>query len=170
MTSTHLKPNKRTLYIVGEIDEKSYLQFSKDLAALEAKSAAPVVVELNSPGGSVLDSLAFSGRMRTSPCDIEIRAFGFVASAAVLLLASGDNRIMTKDSWMMVHQGRSANVGELWEQKRDIKVGQRMEDQWSTILQDLTGTSKETWDKLHLRTTYLTADQCLKLKIVDKVV
>ena len=164
---------KRKLYIIGEISDAAYTKFSKQLYNRELESTKPIEIELMSEGGDPIAALAFAGRIKTSKCDIHITAFGQVASAAVMILASGDYRQMQRNCWMMVHQGGAsleADDDGVRQVENYAKQLRKLEDQWSDLLATYTGTDSEVWENLHLEKTYLTAEECLILKIVDKLI
>lgn len=161
---------QRLIRIVGTIDEDAFKQFSEQLSELEQISSKPVTIELSSGGGVAYDALAFSGRMRNSPCELIVKAYGYVASAAVLILASGDERQMAKEAWVMVHEDSAKTKGNVVELEREVKHLRRMEDQWSHLLGYLSNASAEEWTNLHKITSYLSAEQCLTLGLVDVLI
>jgi len=162
------------IYVVGAIDEDSFKQFSEELTAIERKSNPEnrfVEIEMNSGGGSAMDALAFYSRIINSPCSINVTSYGLVASAAVLVFAACDHRRMTKDSWMMVHEDSDALKDKSTSDfGKHAAYMRRMEDQWNTLLEKETGTLKSVWLDLHKKTTYLIAEECVKLGIVDEVI
>lgn len=163
--------NARKLYIIGDIDEEAYLNFTTQLADLEVNdNKPPVTIELSSGGGSAFDALAFYSRIRNSPCDIIIEAYGLVASAAVLILASGDKRIMTAESWVMVHEDSVRFKGDITNLEKEAKNRRMFEDQWSHLLSQRTHLSKEQWDVFHKEgDLYLSPDECYKYGLIDGV-
>lgn len=161
---------KRKLYIVGEITDEAYKRFTRQLSAREAQNLKDVELELVSEGGDPIAALAFAGRIKSSKCNINITAYGQVASAAVLILAAGDHRRMQANCWMMVHEDSAALEGEVAQLEKATKHLRRLEDQWSKLLQMYTGTPAEVWTELHKHTTYLSAGECRDLKIVDEII
>lgn len=166
MTST-----RRKLYIVGAIDWETYATFSEALDVLEQESKKPIEIELASDGGDAHAALAFSDRIKNSQCDILITGTGSVASAAVLILASGDYRQLTRTTWVMVHE----EVGELefasvTALERETKQHRLLETQWNKLLAANTMASAEYWEKLHKETTHLSAQDCLALGLVDRII
>lgn len=162
---------KNRIQIVGSIDEDMYREFSEKLHEFEAKKVRDVFVELSSVGGHAYDALAFYSRMRLSPCNITVLAYGLVASAAVLVLAAGDRRLMTKEAWVMVHEDSvhkfSGDVEEVEKAAKQLRVS---EDQWNVLLEDRTGTVWSHWEKLHKAEVFLTAMTCLNLNLVQEIV
>lgn len=162
---------KNRIALIGTIDEVAYAVFSEELREYEKVKAKEVFVELSSGGGTAYDALAFYGRIRLSPCNVNILVTGLVASAAVLVLAAGDHRIMTKESWVMVHEDLAhkltARVSELEKTARHLR---RLEDQWNTLLADSTTLSSAGWAQLHKTETYLTPADCLRHGLIEEIV
>lgn len=161
--------SSRRIHVIGNIGEESYREFSEKLAEFEQQSNTPIIVELNSGGGTAYDALAFSARMRNSPCDIIVHAYGLVASAAVLILAAGDKRLLARDAWVMVHEDSGKWKGSVTDIEREGKHYRNMENQWYRLLKDCTGTTAEVWQDLHKRSCYLTAQECLMLKLATEL-
>lgn len=160
---------ERRLYITGDISFDAYEAFSKQLRVLELRSTKSVIVELASDGGDAHAALAFSSRIRMSHCNITILAMGNVASAAVLILASGHHRIMAKEAWVMVHEDSATHEGTITALEREAKQCRRLEDQWNALMEKYTTTSKELWAHMHKATTYLDAKECLVFDLIDEV-
>lgn len=161
---------KRKLYIIGEISEAAYRKFSIQLSNREAQSLKDIEVELMSEGGDPIVALAFAGRIKSSKCNINITALGQVASAAVVILAAGDHRRMQANCWLMMHEDSAGLEGEVSQLERATKHLRRLEDQWSKVLFQYTGTAADIWTKLHKHTTYLSAGECKDHKIVDEII
>jgi ATP-dependent Clp protease, protease subunit len=166
---------RRKIYITGGIDEMSYLAFSKRLTVLEKQAGRVnkhIDIELCSHGGETYYALAFAARMRLSKCPLHVYAYGLVASAAVLILASGTSgkRFMSKEAQVMVHEDQDKLKGSVSTLKREISVLQCLEEHWNSLMEERTGTASSEWSELDQKTTYLSADECLNLGLVDKVI
>jgi ATP-dependent Clp protease protease subunit len=164
--------NFRRILLVGEINEELYRSFSSKLRQLEIEDVdAPITLELNSEGGIALVALAITGRMRESPCLIEVVVHGAAQSAASLILASGDIRKMSSEAWAMVHEDRgSMEDGTIEEMEKRALHYRRLENQWAELMAERTNTSFKAWVRLHKDETYLTAKQCLELGMIDEVI
>jgi ATP-dependent Clp endopeptidase proteolytic subunit ClpP len=165
---------RRKIYITGDIDEQSYLAFSKRLTVLEndKKSGTKVEVELSSGGGETYYGLAFASRMRLAKCPLHVTAHGLVASAAVLILAYGTKgfRFMTREARVMVHEDSAKLKGEKTYLKKEIAEIEALDDHWNELMEARTGTLAREWIELDKSTTYLSAEECLNLGLVDKVI
>lgn len=164
------KKLRRKIYIVDAISDESYLKFSKKLAVLESQGLSQIEIELFSSGGDAYSALAFSSRIRQCKCAIKINAHGFVASAAVLVLASGHLRTMAKEAWVMVHEDSGKVSGSVTEMVKAAGHLDLLEDQWAQLLAERSLASAEEWRLLHNETRYLSAKQCLDLGLIDEVV
>lgn len=157
--------------ISSELTMDSFNLFSKKMEKLEESEAESgiILIELSSPGGDAYAALAYAGRIRRSPLTIQINAYGCVASAAVLILAAGGTRTISREAWVMVHENSGPLEGNVVELEREAAQLRRLEVQWSDLLGKLTKTPAEVWTALHKETTYLNAEQCLALGLVDLI-
>lgn len=160
------------LHIIGAVDSESYAKFSEELTQLEYSQEEEITVELMSEGGDAYTAFAFYERIKNSPIHINIRATGFVASAAVLVLAAGDKREMTKLAWAMVHEDGGVETEGLavFEMEREVKHMRTLELQWNEVLSSVTKISAAEWEVLNKKTTYLTPEACLNLGLIEEIV
>lgn len=157
------------IYINGEISIESFSEFSKELDSVKGNQR--VEIELTSDGGDAQAALAFYEKIKRHPGDVTITTYGIVASAAVLVLAAGDVRRMSKESWMMVHEDQLDLENLSVSQAEKItKHHRRMEEQWCEILSNVSSTHKGAWENLHKKETWLSAEECLKLGIIEQVI
>ncbi len=161
----------RSISIIGGLDWDTFSAFSDAINELENKSKTKDInLHLASGGGEAAVSLAIVGRMRVSPCSINVFAFGDVSSAATLILASGHMRYMTAESWVMVHEDSGKLTGNVVDWERDVKHKRDMEHQWNAIMASHTLYSADKWEELNKATTYLTASECLECGLIDEII
>lgn len=102
-------PDRRTIYLGGEIEEETGDWFWTALDQLtepwgdEQRRNAPVYIHLNTPGGDVTSMFAIHDAMRTHG-NVLVYAYGQVVSAGVLLLAAGHRRYVTESCVLMSHE------------------------------------------------------------------
>lgn len=163
------------LYITGEINDESFHKFSSELADIEHTSSnrtLPVEVELISDGGSAYAAFAFFDRIKSSPLAINITGIGFIASAAVLILAAGDTRRMTKNAWVMVHEDAAAGLNKLKVTALETEVAhmRALEDQWNRLLASVTKVKFSEWDTVSRETSYMSADLCKHFGLIEEII
>lgn len=163
--------NDTKIYITGDIDNESFLEFNELLSEIEAQGDETVNVDLISYGGDAYSALAFHDRIKISPCEVHITAYGVVASAAVVILAAGDKRRMSRNTWLMVHEDtteatRHMKVSAV---EKSVAHGRRVEEHWAQVLAESTKASASFWEKMHAEERWLTPKECFELGLIDEV-
>lgn len=159
----------RRITIIGSIDDESFEKFCTELTVFEEEGEGRVELELCSEGGYVYSALAFIGRMRRSPCDIYVIGYGYVASAAVLILAAGTKRFLSEEAWVMVHEDSTKLKGNLSDCRNELNQLERQERQWNELMAKYCTGAAQFWANMK-KDTYLSPSDCLRLGIVDKIV
>lgn len=169
-----MKRNKfieNKIYIVGNITEEAFLDFTQKLTVLELAGFKEVFVELSSGGGNAYDALAFYSRIRLSPCKITVTAIGLVASAAVLILAGADRRCMAREAWVMTHEDETNKfTGKVTALEEHAKHLRNMENQWNELLAKHTKISLSGWTQVNKKDFYMTAQDCLRYGLIEEII
>lgn len=133
----------------------------------------PIKVVLNSPGGSVLDGLAFYDfliDLRESGHHVEVVALGMAASMGGIILQAGTERTMGKNAWLLIHEVSDVVIGNFSEMEDQIEFTKRLQDNLLEILAErsnMTATQiKRKWKK---KDWWLSAAEALELGFIDKV-
>lgn len=155
------------LYITGQIDEKTYKDvchyLDEALVNRKGKKAPDVHIELNSPGGDVMQGLAIYGRIRQYPGTVHIYAIGQCHSAAVLVYIAGDVRYMASTAWTMLHEGSyKLHNAPHSSQRSEVKAAERIEVQYCQLLEKATGIPSAFWEEMCEAITYLSAEECIQ--------
>lgn len=162
--------DKRAFRIVGEINQDMFEHVDACLSFLEAGSRKPVLIKINSEGGSVYDAFAIISRMKSSPCTLITEGHGCIMSAAGLILASGDKRRMSSLSRFMYHEISTILDGNVSKLKHEIKELEKEQVLWAELMAELTAKTKEFWlISGGNKDLYLSADEALNYKVVDEV-
>ena len=160
--------------LIGSIDEDMLKFFIKCVNILvNSKGLNKIQVLIHSGGGEALVGIAIVEYMRLfqeQGIEFETVALGDCSSAATVILASGNIRKMTKESWVMVHEDQGDVAGNVTEMEVEIRQKRRLEDQWTRIFEDATRTDWRAWERMNKSTTYLSADECLFLGLIDEVI
>lgn len=103
------RPNR--IFYTGEIDQPhasrfNMLVFSTARRLRESRTSSPLEIYINSQGGSFHGGLSMHEHIlmarRIHP--VHVIADGFVASAATFVLIAGTRRLMTRTSFLLIHQ------------------------------------------------------------------
>lgn len=116
--------------------------------------------------------LAIIDRIRCSPCHIITRGFGKIMSAGTFILASGDERFLGANSYMMLHEMSDVMRGKMSEIKREMKHAEDIETRMYSLYEQFSEgkTKAATFRKLCTgKDHYINAEEALKLGLIDKI-
>jgi len=88
--------------LIGDIDDMSAMIVIDSIAA--SQGSKMILIEINSPGGSVSAGFAISKAIEASNVSVACLVDGSADSMAMYVLQSCDIRMMTKRSVLMIHQ------------------------------------------------------------------
>ena len=159
------KKNAAPLLITGAIDEQVYEKVANHLLCAKHGN---VTLQINSPGGTSLDSLAIFSLLKQYPGTVTTVAIGSCYSAAILIYAAGDLRLAARETWFMVHEDSFRVKGNTTQVRTEAAYGERLEHQWAQLMQEQTGIEARQWDTLSRATTYFTAADAFELGLVHK--
>lgn len=159
----------RKIYLIGSVDEEMYYKFTRRLDRLESESVAPISIELCSDGGIAHIGMAIATKMQACRCKLFVYAHGCVESAATAILAAGDKRVMADQCTVMVHDGKEKVNGDEAAITKALIQARRVEQQWADFFASVTGTPSKVWRDLSAATTYMTAQECLQLGLIDVI-
>lgn len=152
-----------------------------DENAAEKKS---IEIEFFSPGGEVTAGLAlfdFIQTVRRAGHHVTTSTRGMAASMAGILLQAGDERVMAKESWLLIHQVQAGMMGSWGELMDRAKWLERIQDRILDIfaeraaaVEDSKFTTakaakaflKKNWERTDW---WIDSDEALKLGLVDSV-
>lgn len=162
----------RVISITDDIENGLFHVIDAGLREMEQTSRKGITIVVNSYGGSIYEALAIVGRLKSSPCQITTRGFGAVMSAATLILACGDKRLLSKYTVTMFHQP-SIELGfeKLGQHTSAIQQLAAEWRTWSRWMEEFTGKDQDYWFSLGAGIDqYFTPEECLELGVVDELI
>lgn len=142
---------------------------------LELQSKQPnrdINLYINSPGGSVDDTLAIYDTMQFMSCDVATYCVGQAASGAALILAAGakNKRYALPHSKIMIHQpwgGVTGQAADIAIQAEEILKAKRLLNE---LLAQHTGRDVKLIEEETERDRFLTPEEARAYGIVDEIV
>jgi ATP-dependent Clp protease protease subunit len=162
----------RTLIIADEVSDTLYRRVATMLTLLERKDRkAPITAYVNSPGGSADSGFAIFDLFRFSPCPITTVANGVVASAAVLIYlgAPQGRRVSLPNARFLLHQPSTAARGQASDIDITAKEISKLRRRYNEVVAEATGKSVEVVEKDSDRDFWLTAQEAVDYKLVNRV-
>lgn len=136
----------------------------------EEEKEKPVTISLNSGGGDIFEMNGIIDYIQTLPFKVNVVCRGQACSAAAWLLAMGTGiRAMSKYSTMMLHEGFYSMEDKFHSMKSSMDYFNHLESIGMQMLTDKTGIETEFWKEKCKVDWYLTAEDALKLKLIDKI-
>ncbi len=173
MTIQETLTENRVLFLVGEIHEGSATSLIMQLLYLENKSPGKEIqLYINSPGGSLHDSLAVCDTIRMLKSPVRCICVAIAMSGGALILSAGTKgkRSALKHSRVMIHQPLGAVGGTAANIKIEIEEMRRCKKE---VTQELANNTGKTYDQIFddcERDYYMSAEQALEYGIIDEIV
>ncbi len=165
------------IYFNGQINEANCFQLSqalsqcKDLALSNKDYPDHINLHIQSPGGSLLPTLALVDEIKNYEIDIHTYIRGYAASAATLLSVVGKKRYINKHSLMMIH-GVKLNEHPV-STVLDIKDLNYNVDLFMSIISDIylenSKINKKTLFELLDHDIWINSNKALEFGLVDEI-
>lgn len=166
-------PDQRIINLAGEIDGDLFCLVNDAFIALASQSDDPIIIRINSLGGSMYDSLAICGLMQSCKCQVIVEVFGTAMSAAILLLAAGDHRIVNKYARLMDHSSAyAAGYAKLDDHRSNLDNAEEEQKLWNEAIDGFCGKPAGTWARLtsdRRHDIYFSAEKALELGLCDEI-
>ena len=166
------------ILITGEIDEFWGTGLRSLADEITQSKAQNIMLQINSPGGSVTEGQAIAAFIKGYPAKIDTSGVGLVASIATTILLAGDSVTMDKGSWFMVHNPWANALGEAEELRQTANLLDEMKSQLINVYVDaiqknkklINGRRKDTSQQVAVwmeEETWFTAKQALEAGFIQ---
>lgn len=165
----------RRIFLSDPVDGNSAKEAIRKLWYLELTSPGkPIILVINSPGGSVDAGFAIwdQAKMLTSPIFTLVTGMAASMGSVLSLVASPGKRFATPHARIMIHQPSIG--GPVTGQATDLEIHAKEIIRTKSTLVDLymqhTGRPKEEIEKALDRDKWMTADEAKEFGLLDKIV
>lgn len=175
------KLNQIEFNILGTID--SFLESNKGVLknTLDSAEGKPVVFNIASEGGDFFEGLAMAELIAGYNGETTGKGVGLVASAATLILMACDVKMMSKNSYFMIHSAWTMTEGNADKMQKSLNLLNSIDDQMAKIytaqLQSKDKLIKGSYDKtlemvkgMMKAETWMTADEAMEMGFIDSVI
>lgn len=166
--------SQRRVFIEGEINAESALEFSKKILLLNDEDRQkPIDVLINSPGGEINSGMLMYDVIQASPAPIRMFCIGRAYSmGAVLFACGGHGRYMLPHGELMLHEpllgnqvgGNSSSIKSISDNLLATKR------KMNRILARHTGKSEEEVEKATSYDHYFTPEESIDFGLCDEIV
>ncbi len=137
-----------------------------------------VEIQVNSPGGSIFDGFAlvdFIRNFRESGHKVTMVGFGMVASMAGVLMQAADERVLSQNSMLLIHEGSLGAIGDFGAVEDRVELmrlmHERILDLFVQRAQEVNPKTTRTFIKNRWKRKdwWMTASDAVKLGFADRV-
>ena len=162
---------RRIIWLFEPITDELAHFLDAALTELEAKGRSKITIRVKSEGGDVDAARAIVGRIKSCKRHVVTEGYGSIMSAAVLILAAGDSRRLSKFAVVMHHEASHYELeGKQSQIKHYIRQAEFEEAQWAYWMAEFSDKSVEFWSKSgKTYDEYFTPQDCLDMGVVDEV-
>jgi ATP-dependent Clp protease protease subunit len=132
----------------------------------------PIELVVNSFGGSVYDGFGIVTVIENSKTPVHTYVYGYAMSMGLLIGAAGHKRFGGKMATFMYHQISTGVWGKIEELKQEQEECLRLEVIYDGSLLSKTAIRKSELDEVKKmkKEWYISADEALKLKLIDEII
>jgi ATP-dependent Clp protease protease subunit len=166
----------RCIFLSDDVDQESIGHVIKGLYLMENENdTSPIELRICSYGGHVYDMFALHDVTRTLKSPVHTMGMGKVMSAAVLLVACGEEnkRWAGANTSFMIHvpSADAQDDMNLHEFKIEVKEMERLWDRWYALMAKYTKKDAKFWKSLCNKKTdvYFDADQAQEWGVIDHI-
>lgn len=133
----------------------------------QLSACGDVDVVINSPGGDVFAGAAIYAYLKAHPGRVVVKIAGIAASIASLIAMAGDEILISRAGYLMIHQpwmyarGDAEDMERCARQLREIGAG------FAAVYAEKTGRTQEEINALLDAETYMNAESALEMGFAD---
>ncbi len=172
MTIDEMLLENRVIFLVGEIHHASAAGvIMRMLHLVNLKTDMDISLYINSPGGSVDDTLAIYDTMQYLPCDIATYCIGRASSGGAIVLAAGTKgkRFILPHARIMIHQPYGGVTGQASDVQIQAEEILKNKKQLNEILARHTDRDIKQIEEDSERDRYFSAEDAKDYGLVDEV-
>jgi ATP-dependent protease ClpP protease subunit len=167
------------------VDYRMSTMFIKNIRALERKSKDAIIIHMNSIGGEWADGMAIYDAICMSKCHVTIIVYGQAESMSSIIFQAADERMITENSYFMIHYGSTDATGDYLNVQNFAKYEQAICDKMIDIYANVCVNGKFFKEKYNNNTSsvkkylqrklkhgdwYMTAAETVSYGLADKVI
>lgn len=177
-------PNRKIFFgatLSSEDEDNDDFQVNSVALAIRAidlmvsMNTRPIEINMTSFGGSVYHMMALKDKMLESPVKFVFNGSGRISSAATWIMAIADERNLSADCTVMIHNGgtyrtEETSLTKMTDATIESEEDERMQDRLNEIYAENSRMPKEFWDLLVQRDCYMTAQETIALGLADDII
>ena len=176
----HIAVHENKIYYYANVNRDSAVELNKKVGELESKSLTmsktldidtpSIKVLINSGGGSITAGISSMDTILRCKVPVETYVDGFCASAATFLSVAGDNRFMSRNSYMLIHQLSTSFWGKYSEFEDEKQNLDLMMKTIKNVYKKYTTVPMKKIDEILKHDLMWDAEKCLEYGLIDEII
>ena len=164
----------RVITVNGEVEPNMSMAVTQQLLFLDAQDQTkPIIMYINSPGGSVSDGLMITDTMNYIKSPVYTVVIGLAASMGTIIASSGEkgHRYMLPNAEYLIHQPMGGAAGGTQQTDMEIIAEhlKRTRTKLNTILSNASGKDMDTIAHDTERDNWMSAQETLEYGFIDDI-
>lgn len=155
--------------VIGATWDGSGITAGRIAGALRNIGDKDVVVNINSPGGSVFEGVAIYNLLRAHPHNVTVRVLGQAASIASIIAMSGDTVQVGRAAFLMIHNSMVLAIGNRHDMRSMADTLEPIDRAMSEVYSAKTGMKSAEIMKLMDKETWFGGDQAVEQGFADEL-
>lgn len=154
------------MHLVGEVNDDMLNYVCYELEMAEKANVKQLTVHISSAGGNMDSGLSIAIRIRNSPIEITTYGLSDVSSSALMILAAGHKRVVSKYCRLLFHElSIGAPTEKISNMRKNIELYEKENNLMLKVLSDYAGIKISTLNKMIAthEDIILSAEQAVKL-------
>ncbi len=167
----------RRLYLNDVVDETildsivfQILRYNRLDAGIPKEERKPIILYINSPGGSVSDGYGLIDAMLTSETPVYTVNQALCASMGFLIFLAGDKRFSMPHAEFLMHDGSTFTMDSTAKVRDRIEFEGQIEDMTKKYVQSRTKITDEIYDQKYRVEWYMLPEEAKKYEIATDII
>ena len=177
----HIAVHENKIYYYAGVNRESAAELNKKIGELETKCLTlchnldlekppTLKVLINSGGGSITAGISSMDTILRCKVPVETYVDGFCASAATFLSVVASHRLMSRNSYMLIHQLSTnfwGKYSEFEDEKQNLDL---MMETIKRVYKEHTKVPEKKLDEILKHDLLWDAETCLEYGLIDEVI
>jgi ATP-dependent protease ClpP protease subunit len=176
----HIAVHENKIYYYAGVSRESSVELNKKIGELESKSLTlgntldidppTLKILINSGGGSITAGISSMDTILRCKVPVHTYVDGFAASAATFLSVVGTHRLMSRNSYMLIHQLSSnfwGKYSEFEDEKQNLDL---MMKTIKGVYKKYTKLPMKKLDEILKHDLMWDAETCKSLGLIDEII
>ena len=161
-----------TIYVYDEIGPSWMGLVGADsmrLALDDMRDKKNIQVRVNSPGGDAFEGMTIYNLLKDHPAEIEIVIDGLAASAASIIAMAGNEIVMAKNAFLMIHNPWTYAAGEAKDLRKTADVLDKLKVSLSEVYANRSGLDIEEVNQMLDDETWFSAEEGIEKGMITSI-